>query len=628
MLELMRKHSSGWIIKILFGIIIVVFVIYFGASNPTGSKDPVLAYVDGQPIAARDFERAYGRIVDGMRRQNPGLSAEDLQNPQIRQGILNQMITSRLLMNEAERLGIAVSDAEVRTGIARIEAFQGPDGQFHPEIYKAVLSENRLTPTEFEAEFRDNLLTEKMRVYAGLPVRLDEAQAREWYDWSREQMRVDYVLFPSESLADMVQVGVAQVADFYEKNKDSFVEPAQASMRFIDFTVKSLAARQSVGDDEIKAYYDSHQQSFTRREEVKARHILVVAPADAPEADQQKAKARIDELARSATAANFAELAKKNSQDGSAAQGGELGWFGRGVMVKPFEDAAFALKKGEVSTPVRTQFGWHLILAEDRRVPGLMTFDEARDEVRSRLAEAAEKVNELMDRTLDQLASGMKLDAIAKEIDLPVQDSGLMTQEAMQQRFGMKPEAVKTLFQLPQGMSTQTPLAVDGGYIVAEKTQDQPEAPMSLDQVKPRIVGLLKAEGAAKLAEEKAAQALASLRQGKDPKELGLTVLRSAPFNRRGMVSGLGVAQQMAQAAFAAKGKEWLAQPFQVPAGFIVARPAERIAPPADAWNKEKEFWVAEISQQYGQELFQAYVADLRDKAKDKIRIERPDLLN
>lgn len=629
MLEIMRQHASGWVIKVLFGIIIIVFIFFFGAGSLHKQGDPVIAYVDDKPILVRDFTMAYNRSTEDLRRQNPDASPESLQNPLRKQQLLSQMINSRLLLGAAEKMGLSSSTSELRATIAHMEAFQNEAGIFDAEIYRQVLAQNHMTPAEFEQNLRDNLLVEKVRAYVSMPARADEAQAKGLFLWAREQARVEYLLFPQAEFLAQAQVTDKQVGEFYEQNKDKFQRPAQASFRYLAFTPKALAPYQNVSDEDVRKAYDANRAAYTRPEEVRARHILITVDPAAGPAEAEKAETSIRALAAKLKAgADFPDLARRYSQDTSAENGGDLGWFGRGVMVKSFEDAAFALKKGEISEPVRSEFGWHLIQVVDRREPGPMAFDEVDDQIREQIAEerASEKTSDLLDEALDQMAAGVDIAKIAEQAGLSVSTSPLLTQDGLVQLFAMTPEAAQALFLLAPGASTKTPLAIDGGYLLAEKVQDVPEALLPLPEVHDTIVQILKRQEAQRLAKEKAEQVLADLRAGKaTPAELkGLRL--SEPFNRSGQVPGLGGSPALAQAVFAVRGNEWLAQTFPLPSGVALVRLKERIPPTDEAWAKEKGFWISSASQRYGDELFQAYLADLRSKSK--VEVIRADLLN
>ncbi|HBR06526.1 MAG TPA: peptidylprolyl isomerase [Desulfovibrio sp.] len=629
MLDIMRQHASGWVIKVLFGIIIIVFIFFFGAGTLREKGDPVIAYVDEKPILVRDFTLAYQRSTENLRRQNPDASPESLQNPLRKQQILSQMINSRLLLDAAAGLGLIASTNELRATISRMEAFQNEAGIFDSEIYRQILAQNHMTPAEFEQNLRDNLLVEKVRAYISMPARADESQAKGLFLWAREQAKVEYLLFPQAEFLAQAQVSDKQVNEFYEQNKDKFQRPAQAAFRYLAFTPKALAPYQNVSDADVRAAFDSNRAAYTRPEEIRARHILLTVDPAAGPAEAEKAEASIRALAaKLKSGSDFADLARRYSQDTSAENGGDLGWFGRGVMVKSFEDAAFALKKGEVSDPVRSEFGWHLIQLVDRREPGAMTFEEVRDQIRDQIAEerASEKTSDLLDEALDQMAAGVDIAKIAEQAGLSLTVSPLLTQDGLVQLFAMTPEAAQALFLLAPGASTKTPLAIEGGYLLAEKVQDVPEALLPLPEVQAQIVQALKRQEAHRLAGEKAAQVLADLRAGKATaaETKGLRV--SEPFNRSGLVPGLGGSPALAQAVFAAKGGEWLAQTFPLPSGVVLVRLKERIPPTDEAWHKEKDFWVATVGQRYGEELFQAYLNDLR--AKSKVEVIRADLLN
>jgi peptidyl-prolyl cis-trans isomerase D len=636
MLDKLRQNAESWGIKIAFSIIIVVFVFYFGMGSFTEKKEPVVAYVGGEAISAREFQKAYEDAMTAMRRQNPGASADDLNTPQFKQAVLNQLVNTKLLLGAAGKMGITISPAELRSVISSIPAFQGANGAFDAGIYKNALAQNHTTPARFEDELRSNQVIQKLQGYTAVSAMVGEAEAKGLFQWARETVRLDTLSFPVKTFADQVKPTDAQLSAYYDQNKDRFKEPARIRLEYLPVTVADLAAAQKISDDAVKKQYEAGADTYKHPAQVHARHILLLVP---PSATQEAADKALTELkgiqAQLKKGASFEALAKKYSQDpGSAPKGGELPWFSQGAMVKPFEDAAMALKPGQISEPVRTQYGWHLIKVEAVRPAGKVPFDEAAPEIRKRLAEekAGEKINEILDQSMDQIAAGVKLAKIAQGLGLETKKSDMLDKQAVQAIFGLKKEAVDTLFALADGAGAKTPLSMEParGYLLAEKIEGTPEAILPLDKVKDKVVAAVKNEEGRKQAMEKAKAVLAELQspeaQAKVLAQYKADFKTSAPMDRQGAIAQTGGNPQLLQDVFAAADKNWLKQPYELPDAVVLARVSERIPAPEDVWEKEKRGWLGQGAAAFRQEVFDALLKNLR--ATTKVEIVRQDLLN
>ena len=628
MLDLLRQNASSWVIKALFTIIILAFILAFGMGGMGRKGDPVIAYVDGDSILIRDYETALQRTTEQMHRQFPDTPPDQLDTPEFRRQVLDNIVVRHLLLREAQKHGLTVTDAELRAGIATLPAFQNEQHQFDQDRYRAALAQFRETPASFESQFRDSLLNQKLRDYIGKPAEMTEAAARAQYDWAREKVRIEYLAFQPQDYLPKVQVSEEEIQAYYDANKSRFMQPATATFKYLLFTPAELAKFVAVTDDEAKAYYDANPDAFTQQEQVKARHILISLPQDADKAAVASAEKRIRSvLAKARAGQDFAALAKQYSDGPSAPNGGDLGWFGKGAMVEAFEKAAFATKKGDISDPVRTRFGWHIIKVEDRRDPGRETFQSIKDQIVQKLAEekAEDSLSDRLDHAIDLVASGMSLAEAADELGVAVRSTEAVPQQALQQTFGLNPEATKTLFALPKGESTKLPLAVQDGYMLAQKVEETPETLIPLEAVNPTVTNVLKHQGAEKLARQDAEKAIADLKAGKD-KAYRMHLKASEPFGRQGGIPELGANAQLVNAVFQAKPGEWLEAPFDTQIGVIAARLEARIPASEEEWDQVKSYWIAQGSQMRENELFQAYVQDVRSKAE--VEIARPDVLN
>ncbi|WP_432738399.1 peptidylprolyl isomerase [Maridesulfovibrio sp. FT414] len=633
MMDILRQNAQNWGIKILFAIIIIVFVFAFGMSGFNGNTDPVIAYVNDDPIPTQEFIQVYRETAEAMRAQNPGIDADQLQSPEFKKAVLGQMVSQKLLEAEARKLGIAVSNSELSYSISTIPAFAGEDGKFDIARYNNFLRSRQMSAATFENDIRNSSLIQKLQQYVTLPVKPTEKEARELFDTASEKVQIDYFYVSGADFVDMVKISDAQVDEFYKANPDKFTVPARAVIKYISFTPEEMSAYEEVTPEETKSYYEAHKDNYKQEEQVKARHILIMVDENASDADVAKAEKEIKKiLAKAKSGEDFAKLAEKYSEGPSGPKGGELGWFGRGAMVKPFEEAAFALKKGQISEPVRTRFGWHIIKVDDIREAGQKDFEQVKAEIRTAIAEekASGSIGDKLDHAVDLGASGMKMDKLADEIAVAVKKSEQATLQNLTRAFGMTEGAAKTIIDLPKGSLTDMPIAVDGGYILAEKIEDIPATVSPLADVKEDIRNFLNQKQAMTLAQAKAL-ALATQLANKATEADAMKVVKkdlktSEPFGRDGFVPGLGMNQRLAEAAFAAEKDQWLAQPFELPGGFIVARLDDRLPPNEEAWAAQKDMIMNALQQQRANELFSSFLGELRSKAK--IDIVRPDILN
>lgn len=632
MLEIMRENASGLIVKILFAVIIVVFVFAFGMSGMDTSGDPVLATVNDQIITRAEFEDTFQRMAETVRNANKEVTPAQLQTPQFKQVILSELVNNKLLQAEAARLGVSASDKEVFAGISRQPAFWNQAGAFDGNAYQRALRQIRMTPAQYEVSYKQELIAEKVKSLVRQSGEITPLHARQIFNWVGEQAIIDYILVAPRDFVDTTTVDEKEVTAFYEENKKNFMVPEQVSLRYLSFTPDELAKFQTVSDEEIQAYFDANSKSMQQEEQVHARHILVMVKDSDPDAVKTEARNKIERVFKKAKAGkDFSKLAQKYSEGPSGPSGGDLGWFVRGAMVPEFETAAFVTQKGEISEIIKTQFGWHIIKVEDRKEAKTQALEEVREKITTRIAEekASEKITDLLDKSMDLLVSGMNLDAIGDEIGLIAITSQPMPAQFLPQAFGMTPEAAKVVMELPVGETHNTPLAVDNGYMLIEKIRDIPSAPMPLEQVQPSIINNLKAKKAAEKAKTTAENILKAL-TGPDAqaaaKKYAKRIKTSESFDRQGNIPNMGQNPELAKVIFNAKDDAWLPTVYPLQTGIVIAR-QNSLIPASDAtWEEQKDIWIKQAGQNYEQEILAAFMDGLRKNAT--IDIARPDLLN
>ncbi|MFP4572510.1 MAG: SurA N-terminal domain-containing protein, partial [Desulfobacterales bacterium] len=279
MLSSMRKSAGSWMIKILLGLIVLAFV-FMGAGTFYSKRDTEVASVNGEPISIEEYQSTYRNIVQNLeQRFGDRLDQDMIDMLNIREQVLNQLIEKHLLLQTAEQQHIQMTDEMLSGWITGIPAFQN-NGQFDPDRYRRVLSQNRLSPESFEAMQKQVLLEQMLRNLLGNAVPVSEAEARAWFEWRNTEVNIEYAVFSAKDF-DSVEISKKEAEDYFEKNKEDYRTPPRIKARYIRFKPEDYLDEVKVSQTEIRNYYDSNRSEFTDPETVEARHILLKVSEDA-----------------------------------------------------------------------------------------------------------------------------------------------------------------------------------------------------------------------------------------------------------------------------------------------------------------------------------------------------------
>ncbi|HJH15768.1 MAG TPA: SurA N-terminal domain-containing protein, partial [Bilophila wadsworthia] len=624
MLDLIRANAQSWGVKIAFGIIILVFV-FWGVGGLTGGPSTVILTVNGEPITIQEFQRKYEQLEQQVRAQYPDLDAAGLKAMQLKQQLIQNLILENLIMQEAKRVGIVVTPVELRKLIESFPAFHNAEGKFDPDAYVRVIKAQRNTPGNFEAELRNNMLMNKLRADVTAGAFVPEAEVRDLFRYEGERRILEYVFYPLEDYTSKVTVDDAQIKDYYEANQASFTVPPQADVEYLLIGAEALAAAQNISDAAVSEYYEKNAAQFATPEMVRARHILILSNAKASAEDQAKAKAKIEEIAQRIKAGeDFGTVAKEVSEDpGSGPQGGELGWFAHGQMVPEFDKASFALNPGELSEPVKTQFGWHLIQLEEKKAAGQKPLDEVKDQIRTRLAqdEASGKVQEALEQVQLAVIGGKSLKEAGEPLKLAPQETGLVNTTELTEKMGIKPENLPALLAAKPGTVLDTPFVTKTGYVIAKVNESKPQTVKPLDAVKDDIKARLQQDKARTLAFE-AANAERKTFTADLPKELQGKLKKTEPVGRQGYMGELGMNAELAKAAFAAKVNEWFPVAYTLDGGAVIARVAEVVTPSDEDWKTAAPQITDAVLNAKREQMFRGFLSLLRSNAKIELKNE------
>lgn len=384
MFDLVRKHTKV-LMFLMFLLIIPAFVLVgVDGYNQFSNSDPKVASVAGRDITQAEWDFAHRNEVDRLRAQMPNIDASVLESAVARYATLERLVRQRVLAEAADKLRLATTDARLAQELQRnptIAALRGPDGKLDMERYRQLAASQGFTPEGFEMRVRRDLSLRQVEAGVLATGFVPEAVADVALGAFFEKREVQLARFPASDYLSKVSPTDAEIEAYYQANPKQFQAAESVAIEYVVLDLDTIKQTMTVNEQDLKSYYDQNVERLSGKEERRASHILVAAAKDAPAAERDKAKARAQELLAEVrkNPAQFAELAKKHSQDpGSAESGGDLDFFARGAMVKPFEDAAFAMKKGEISDLVESDFGYHIIQLTDVKSPKQRSFEELR----------------------------------------------------------------------------------------------------------------------------------------------------------------------------------------------------------------------------------------------------------
>jgi peptidyl-prolyl cis-trans isomerase D len=522
MLEAIRTRSQGWLAKLILTLIAVPFALFgIDAYLKNAGSDAAIAKVADNSISVIEFRNAMQSLRNKMQSEGQkDLSL--LDSPQARLTVLNRLINTRLFNAEALNSNFKISNEQLSEFVTTLPEFQD-NGKFSQEIYDKLLSQNQMSPSKFEAMMRGELVTQQVR--DGIPQLVYSTKAISDYAIKNElqQREVTVAEIKSSDFISQVNVDDAEVKSYYEKHKAKFQVPEQVKLEFVRFSANDLIIKMQVTEEDAKKFYEENAANFQRDEKRRASHILIAFNSATSKQAKDEAKKRAEQilLDLKKNPTKFSEIAKKNSQDpGSAEKGGDLGVFGRGAMVKPFEDAVYSMKLGQISDLVLSDFGYHIIKLTEV-VGQSQSFDTLKGQIRaelmyqkalSKFAEEAENFNNLV---YEQSTS---LKPAADNYGLQVQKTDWIS-ASDGAKFFKNEKLMSLVFSnevLNDKRNTEAVEVANNTLVAARVIDHKPSAPRSYDEVKLGISDYLKIEKASKMAIDKGNAALAKLKQNKE----------------------------------------------------------------------------------------------------------------
>ena len=625
MLDRMRRHK-GWL-KWSLALVVLTFVVFyipdFLTTSTGAAPGEVLAEVEGEPITVGAFTRRYNAQVNAYRSAYGGqINDQLIKQLGIDRQILNQLVDEEAMVAESRRQGITVSDVEIRERILALPGFQ-ENGKFIGEQrYRQLLQFQNppMTTAEFENSLRRALQIEKLRNALTGWMSVSDVEVAAEFRKRNEKVKLDVVPVTPEAFKNQVTVSDAEIAAAFEKSKERYRIGEKRKIKYALLNVDQVRQTITIPDAEISAFYQQNIAQYQTPGQVRASHILLKTEGKDEKAVQAKAE-EVLKLAK-APGADFAELAKKYSEDESNnANGGDLDYFGRGRMVAEFENAAFAMKNGEISDLVKTSFGFHIIKMVDNKPETTRPLAEVKPEIEEQLkwqrAQAeAEKIAKSLEATIKTQAD---LDRIAKERNMQVTETGLIQMAEPIQGVGSQPELSGRLFGMKEGDVTPA-MRVATGWVFATVTGRQDAYVPQLAEVKDRVTEDVKQDKAVEMAKQRAAAIAAELKTAKDfaaaAKRAGLEVKTTELVTRGSAIPDLGISEAIDAVAFTLP-QGGVSDAITTPTGTAIVRVAEKVNVTDAEVELGRDQLREELVNQRRDKFFGAYM----QKAKQGLKI-------
>ncbi len=627
------RNNTKIMMGLLFLLIIPSFVM-FGLEGYSRFNDQgaTVAKVNGNKISQGEWDAAHKREVDRLRSSMPNIDVKMFDTPEAKYATLERLVRDQVVAAAAKKWQLVASDTKLARelqSIPAIAALRSPDGKLDMERYKQLVASQGMTPEMFEMQMRADISNQQVIQGVQASAFATLAQTQTAMNAFMQRREVQIVNIPAADFLSKVNVSEADIQAYYDKNSNKFQSAESADIEYVILDIESLRQTIVLNEQDLKSYYEQNLQRLSSKEERRASHILITAAKDAPEAEKKAARAKAEELLKAVKAkpTSFAEVARKNSQDpGSAVKGGDLDFFGRGAMVKAFEDAAFSLKKADISDIVESEFGYHIIQLTDIKAPKAQSFESLRPSLEADLKkqQAQRKFAEMAEtfsNTVYEQSDSLK--PVAEKLKLTVQKASKVARNAealnpQSKNLLSHPALLQALFSdasLQKQRNTEAIEVAPNTLVSARVVKHQPAATLALTEVKDLVKRNLTQDKAAEMAKAQGEQKLANLKTSAEglPNPIVLSreksqrqlpqvveaVLKADP-NKLPAVSGVDLGAQ----------------------GYAVIR-VTKVLPPEDNQALMKQAQ-QQFTQLWGSAETLAYLAELKSLMKAEILVAKP----
>ena len=617
-LEIMRKQKRlfAWAFLPVLVIGLVAYMIPgVGGVWGQGISVPSLARVGDAEISSQELKNAIHRF---LRSSQVPYDRKFLRMMKIEEEILNQLISRKIIVYHGQRLGIDATFHEIQQKILTIPAFF-EDENFLLNRYKLILRQNGLTVDEFEEGVRFEIVQEKLRNLVTEHVGVSGEEALEEYRNKHEKAKISYVSFDPSSFVKSVKIKQKESRAYYDQNKEKYRLPERRKVHYLLADKNTLKSQYQPSESEIKTYYKKNQSEFRLQEQVRASHILFKTSKKSGkefEMIKQKAQTVLDTAKKGK---DFSQLAKKYSEDGSASNGGDLGFFGKGRMVPEFEKVAFALEVHEISDLVTTQFGFHIIKVLEKQVARTQDLEEVKGFISSALSSERAEVTakDLSNKAYRRTKENVSFENIAKELNIRSQITPFISPGNSFPSIGSAPNLSTKVFSMSIG-EISTPVEVPNGYLLVKLLEIKSSSVPDFTEVKQQVKESITNEKTEEIARTKASDLVKQVRTGKKfssvARRFGLRPKLSNTFSRNGTLEDLGTTTPLDKFTFSAEIGN-LSDPINIGRRTVVVQLKEKIAIDQEQFIKAKQEIVDRLLIERKDVVFKAFL----DSAKTKM---------
>jgi peptidyl-prolyl cis-trans isomerase D len=625
-LDLMRKHARSWLIKVALGGVIIVFIFWYGWSGPGEQSSTYLAKVNGTIITTQERDQIYDSEREKLRQRFRGSIPEGLlEKMELKKSITQNLINQALLIHEAQRLGISVTDDELVDDIRSTPLFQR-DGVFDDGVYRSQLRTIKFTPQTYEVYRRKQLLAQQMAQLLTDSVKTNPEEIKQLWHFQNDNLVLSMLLIRPETPAEQQVADPKEIEAFFTEHQSKYEVPPFVDLEYVDLSWRDLKDKLSVSEDEAREYYQMNPREFTIPESYRIQNILLKIPPDADKEklDEIRKKAE-DLLARIKGGEDFAQVAQQASEDtASAVKGGDLGFVAKGTMSRPIEMAVQNLAVGDVTGPVLSEQGYNLIKLEDKKPESVIGFDEAKQRILDKLLEdrARKKIAADADDFYEQVYRSENLEKACQKFGFEVKSAKAVTRAAGIPGLGNDPKIMNEAFDLKNGEVSRLIKSGDNFIVLKVVGITRARIP-SLDEVRTEVEKDYRKDQAQRKTVKKAQEIIAELQKSPGEaddiaKKFGVTWEKLDPISRTaGFTPKLGRSDEVQEMlATVSVASPLYPKPLQVTDGVAVVRLTDVQVAGEERYAKEGpalERWIGEVRRK---EFLEGWLRILQQKSQ------------
>ena len=623
LLSLMRKNAKSWLIKFLMVIIAVVFVFYFGYSFTTSGSGKV-ATVNGEAITSQEYQKAYSQTLSNLQSQYQDAWNDSLIKAfDLERTTLNSLIQQKVLSQEAERIGLDVTDQEIQDIISQYQAFQ-TNGVFDNDRYSSLLANNDMTAETFEASTAQSMLQQKFAQFLTTFLALSDQEVKDMYTYANQQVKISFIKFSPDEFISSVNIDNTMMDKFFEEHKENYRIPAKVKIAYISIDPALFKGQVNLNEDDIKNYYEDNIETFKEAKQIKARHILFYLEGGAAEDTEKAVKEKAASvLAKAKAGEDFTKLAREYSEDTTTKEnGGDLGYFQEGQMVAAFEEAAFKLKKDEISDLVRTDYGYHIIKVDDIKAERQKELQEVQDQISALLInnESKDLANEKALSLVDQMPYDVELAQYARKMDIASSTTDYFSADRPVYFLEGQTKTLDMIFSL-QTNEVSDAIELNNEFYIMQVTDKKNSYLPAIEEVSAQVEEEYKSYLAIQKAKAAAEEYLSKLNGGSDwntlAQERGKTPQATDFFTRLASPEEIDYTEGLQSAAFKlSQHKRYPDSVFENDTGAIVIRWEGEKGIDEEKFKEEKGTYTTGIISTKQQYIFSSWLSRLMENAE------------